>query len=375
MARSLRGVIRRRPNPSVRRARAALALLAGLVGAGTALAECTPWSSWECDFKDEDTQLWFQQPAYKFISDDNVDRLVGDAWTTVHEYRATTKTIGDGAIRGSIGEMTRRIDETMVNVTASLAATAGNDPWHLKPLYTDLLCEAFWAVVNPERRCATTDELVLDAVRLAKLAEVRRAIAELAAEPFMVLGEEWGAIAEDVRRIKAEFERLGENGEAMRTLGRNLAPDALRAEIEARFEGFDEMLADPILTRDEWVETRREIGATLRDTMIASAGARREIGTVQLERDRAELDRIQTWGRNAVGRMQAMELANMTGVQGAQAWLKIREQLTNDGNLVGLDMAAELEDDAQRRAAGFRLRRQLENVGTVLGNGVGAVLP
>ena len=38
-------------------------------------------------------------------------------------------------------------------------------------------------------------------------------------------------------------------------------------------------------------------------------------------------------------------------------------------------MAAELEDDAQRRAAGYRVRRQIETVGTMLGNDVGAVLP
>ena len=381
MAGPLRGVIGRRFRTASRacpaRGPASRALLlAGLLGAaGGAAAECTPWSSWECDFRDEDTQLWFQQPAYRFVADDDIDRLIADAWTAVHEYRATTKTLGDGAIRDRIGEMTERLDRTTVQVATELARTAVNDPWNLKVLYTDLLCQAFWTVINPERRCASTPEMVLDGVRLAGLVEVRAAVAELALDPFMVLGEQWGDIAGDVQRIRDEFEQLDENGERMRTLGRNLDPDALRAEVEDRFRGFEEMLANPILTRDEWVRTRTEIGATLRDTMIASAGARQEIGDAQLASDRTELDEIGGWGRDAVGRMQAMELNNMSRMQGAQAWLKIKEQAIADGNLVGLDMAAELEDDAQRRAAGYRVRRQIETVGTVLGNGVGAVLP
>lgn len=364
------------PDVSRPRRLAALGLIAGgLLGCGDALAECTPWSAWECDFEHEDTQLWLQQPAYKFISDDDVDTLVSDAWTAVHGYRASVKTLGDGAIRDSIERMIERLDETMARVVAELAKTAANDPRHLKPLYTDRRCALFWAVVDPERTCATTPGLVLDTVRLAKLAEVRAAVAALAVEPFAVLGEEWGDIGDEVRRIREAFGRADPDGGRTLALGGHLAPDALRAEIEARFRGFEDLLDAPAVMEAEWIRTRSEIGATLRDTMIGSARARREIGDVQLGADRAELAGITDRGRNAVGRMQVMELADMTGMQSVQAWLKIREQTLQDGNLAGLDMATELEDDARRKAAGFRVRRQLEGVGTVLGNGVGAVLP
>ena len=65
---------------------------------------------WECDFKNEDTHLWWYQPGLKFITDDDIDTLVTDAWTAVHDYYATTQTIGDGEIRPRIAQMRDAID-------------------------------------------------------------------------------------------------------------------------------------------------------------------------------------------------------------------------------------------------------------------------
>ena len=351
----------------LRRGLMAAALLG--VGGGAAApahAECKFPPDWECDFKNEDTHLWWYQPGLKFLTDDDTDTLVNDAWAAVYGYYATTRALGDGEIRPRIAQMRDAVDEALRSAATELVGTAANDPLFLKPRYTDVLCNAFWGVVA-DRECATTDELVLDTRRIIELTEVRAAIAQIELDPGLYLGEEWGDIAADIGAIRQEFKRA-------ETLGRNLTPDALANEVGRRFEGISEVLASPKTTQAEWIASRRRVSRTLEDTMIDTLGASGELAR-QVEGDRGELDTLGGFSRDSVGRMQQIELGNMTDVQVAQEWAKIEEILIQRGNLIGLDMAADMQEDSIQRAEGERTRRPPPNTGTIIGNEVGAILP
>lgn len=341
-------------------------LAASVLATGEALALCTFPPNWECDFKNEDTHLWWYQPGLKFLTDDDTDTLVNDAWAAVHGYYATTRALGDGEIRSKIAQMRDAIDAALQSAATELVATAANDPLTLKPQYTDLQCNAYWVVVA-DRECATTDELVLDTRRIIELTEVRAAITKIELDPGLTLGEEWGDIAADIGAIRGEFKRA-------ETLGRNLAPDALASEVGRRFEGVAEVLAGPKTTQAEWIASRREVSKTLDDTMLDTLEASAELAR-QVDGDRGELDTLAGFSRDSVGRMQQLELGNMTDVQVAQEWLKIEEILIQRGNLIGVDMAARTQKDSMRRAESERTRRPLPNTGTIIGNEIGAILP
>lgn len=353
----------------LRRGLTALALLGvGASIAAPAHALCKFPPDWECDFKNEDTHLWAYQPGLKFLTDDDTDTLVNDAWAAVHGYYAATRALGDGEIRPQIAQMRDAIDAALASAATELVATASNDPLYLKPQSTDLYCNAFWSVaVQADRECATTDELVLDTQRIIELTEVRAAITQIELDPGLYLGEEWGDIAADIGAIRGEFKRA-------ETLGQNLTPDALASEVGRRFEGINEVLAGPKTTQAEWIASRREVSKTIEDTMLDTLEASAELSR-QVEDDRGELDTLGDFSRRSVGRMQQTELGNMTDVQAAQEWAKIEEILIQRGNLVGVDMAAEMQKDSMRRAESERTRRPLPNTGTIIGNEVGAILP
>ena len=333
-----------------------------------ASAECTFATVYtgDCDFKNEDTHLWWWQPGAKFTSDEVTDTLVQDAWATIYNYYATTKVTGDGAIRGDIDKMKDDINEAIAEAAVDLAATAYNDPIDLKPMYTDVICDVFWGAVA-DLDCKTTSELVLDAQRLWDLSEVRIAIAKLQTEPFLFLGEEWGGIADDLIAIRDQFDEL-------ETIGENLDPDTIAAEIGRRFKGYAEVLAGPKTSEADWLASQREISKTLHATLADTMAASKEISDQSIG-DEGELATLQQFSRDSVGRMQQMELGNMTGTQSNQEWLKIQRLMTQRGNLIGVDMAAEMNAHATARAEGARMREQLPGVGTIVGNETGAILP
>ncbi len=328
---------------------------------------CNPFlGGWECDFKKEDTHLWWNQPAMKFITEENTDTLVSDAWSAVHQYYSTTKTLGDDAIRPKIAEMRNSVDNAIASATADLAVTAINDPRSLKPTYVDTVCNAYWGLVA-DRTCKSTPKLVMDLERLFELGEVRTAIAEIELNPNLYLGEEWGDIGQDIQDIKAQFNRA-------ETIGRNLTPEAIGTEVGRRFEGMAEVLTQPKTTQAEWITSRREVSKTLHSTVadtLASANERAN----QAAEDRSESDRLAQFSRNSVGRMQQAELSNMNKTQSNQQWLKMREILIERGHLIGLDMAAQMQEDSVYEAEGERTHEPIPTAGPVIGNEVGARLP
>ena len=352
---------------TLRRGLSALALLA--VGgwlAAPVRAECVPFiGGWECDFKNEDTHLGLTQPGWKMISDDAIDQLIDDARSTMALYRSTTKTLGDGAIRDRLEAMEERVREALILSIAELARTAANDPFSLKPIYVDLtMCVPYWEVVRGGD-CPTTPELVLDDNRVRELGELERELIALRLDPRLYLGEEWSAVGEDIETIKGEFDRL-------QTLGRNLGAQARLDRHTAVFSNYEAMLAGPRLTEERWQEERKEISATLNATLADTLGAAAVIGNAQLASDRSSLESVTTMNRNAIGRMQVMELSNMSDTQSLEAWTKITERLIHQGDAIALDMSEELHDDSRHDAERVRSLEQLPGVGTVVGNEAGA---
>ena len=351
---------------TLRRGVTALALLAAAGGlAAPARAECLPFvGGWECDFKNEDTHLGLTQPGWKLVSDDAIDRLIEEARATLSLYRSSTRTLGDGAIRPRLDAMEARVREALAAAIAELARTAANDPLSLKPLYVDLaLCVPYWeGALGGD--CPSTPELVLDAERVRALGALERELVALRLDPRLRLGEAWGAASRDIQSIRDEFDRLD-------TLGRNLDPRARLARLAEVFPSREAMLAGPRPTRERWQAERKAISATLNATLADTLGAA-AAGNAQLAGERDALESVTAMSRRAIGRMQAMELSNMSAVQALGAWTKIGEQLIHGGDLIALDMAAELHEASRRRIEDERSVEPMPGLGTVVGNEAGA---
>ena len=76
-------------------------LIIGILMASEAHAICiaptiTPR---ECDFKNEDTHLWGNQPGLYFAKEDRVDELIEQGESFIENYHSSVKTTGDAAIR------------------------------------------------------------------------------------------------------------------------------------------------------------------------------------------------------------------------------------------------------------------------------------
>ncbi len=327
--------------------RLSLLLLTGLLCGipAPAMARCispliTPA---ECDFKDEDTALWFLQPGWKINGNHRTDTLMENASQSVDQYLSSVKTIGDAAIREHLVAMSDAMGEAIAATTRDVGLMLANDPWNLKPIYLDISrCIPFWEFVY-DQECPTTAELPTDITRIRELRRLRESINQIKDNPYLILGEEWGSIGDDIQAIKDEFKRT-------KTLGRNLDPATRIDKFQERFHRYEQMLAEPSLTLTRWASERREISATLQHTLRDTVEASKVLGHDQLASDREELYRTNNMNRHAIGRMQAIEIDNMNKTQSTQAWLKITEQVLNTGNLMALDMADQWWGQSTARA-------------------------
>ena len=321
----------------------------------------------ECDFKNEDTALWWLQPAWKLNANHRIDTVMANAQQSLDQYRSSLKTLGDDAIRARLNSIDTAVEHSINVATSNLALYLANDPFNLKPLYLDVaLCTPFWQAQG--HQCPTTLELPLDLNRLAALEQLREQIEALRHHPQRVLGEQWGEIGADFVQIQAQFNRA-------RTLARQLQPETRLAQFRQRFPGYEQMINNPALTLQQWQQQRSLLSGTLRDTLFDTVNAAHVIGDVQLTADRDELRQLSQMNRAALGRLQVTEIENMNRTQSAQAWLKITEQTLNMNNLLALELADENWHWNTARAKTASAIRTDELRPTIVGNEQGLPLP
>jgi len=301
-----------------------------------------------CDFKNEDTQLWLNQPGHYHQRERNLERLIEDTKKGMTDYVASIKTTGDAHIVPHLATIETAINNATVQTAASIGIVLANDPFRLKNLYLDVTrCIPYWSIVVGES-CPTTAELPLLVARTRYFTELQDVVDQIRANPFKVLGEEWGDIGDDINEIKAEFNRG-------RTLARNLIAADKGTELDIRFPTFDAMLTAPRMNYATLEIQRTDLSATVRDTLIDTLQAGGRASQGQRAEDRAEIERLHSKGRNAIGMMQELEIENMHKINAAGAWAKVVEQQMNMGNLIGVDMADELYTENRQAAEDERV--------------------
>jgi len=262
------------------------------------------------------------------------------------DYIASIKTTGDAHINEQLNNIDTAINETYQMALANAAVVAANDPFRLKEIYLDLSrCLPYWATLG--EICPSTARLASLFNHVTSLLELQRTVQNIRDNPFTILGEEWGDVADDLIEIKAEFNRG-------RTLARNLGTVVKGAELDLRFPSFDAMLASPRMNYATLETQRTDLSSTLQDTLIDTFQASARSSQGQRAEDRAEIERLHAMGRNALGAMQEIEISNMHKINAAGAWAKIVEQQMNFGNLIGLDMSDELYTENRLSAEDHR---------------------
>lgn len=335
----------------------------------------------ECDFKNEDTHLWLNQPGWRINETKKVNNLIASASQTIDQYLATVKTTATGTIGGvnlpaMMDDIAVSIGQTVARSTAGTGLLLLNDPYKLKNMYLDLSrCLPFWEVVYDET-CPSALDLPSSVVKIAEMRVLAEKIRAVKNTPNMILGEEWGAIAEDLEAIKATFD-------SAKTLGRNFDTATKLAEFENRFSSFDEMLTKPRLTIARWEAERSEVSETLNDTFrdtmksmheLSQTSAPSTTGTPRTS-DADEVVAISNMSRNAVGRMQSMEIDNMSKNHTAQMWNKLVEHEINMGNMMALDYADELQVTNTGRVVDIQRLTPDPLRPTILGNEAGLPRP
>lgn len=302
----------------------------------------------ECDFKNEDTHLWLIQPGHYHQRERNLETLIEDTKKGLTDYVASVKTTGDAHIVPHLATIEAAINNATVQTAASVGIVLANDPFKLKNLYLDLTrCIPYWTVIFDET-CPSTAELPLLLERTRYLTELQDVVDQIRANPFKVLGEEWGDIGDDINEIKAEFNRG-------RTLARNLDSVTKGAELDVRFPTLGAMLAAPRMNYATLETQRTDLSITVRDTLIDTLQAAGRASQGQRAEDRAEIERLHSKGRNAIGMMQELEIENMHKINAAGAWAKVVEQQMNMGNLMGVEMADELYTENRQAAEDERI--------------------
>ena len=312
-------------------------------------AECVPifGPAWECDFKNEDTHLWLNQPGHYHQREENLKTLIEDTKKGLTDYVASIKTTGDAYIVPHLATFESAINNATVQTLGSIGIIMGNDPYKLKKLYLDISrCIPYWSVVYG-KSCPTTAELPLLIERTRYLTDLQAVVDQIRANPLKVLGEEWGDIGDDINEIKAEFNRG-------RTLARNLGSAEKGTNLDARFPTYAQMLTAPRMNYATLEAQRTELSATVQDTLIDTMKASMMASRGQLAEDTAEVEHLQWMGRNAMGMMQEIEISNMHKINASSAWAKIAEQQMNLGNLIGIEMADELYTEDRQAAEDTR---------------------
>jgi hypothetical protein len=256
----------------------------------------------------------------------------------------------------------------IVETIDMIIAEGVNDPWNLRDIYTDIRCEIIFTALETASGISTGDcfgNPIADVQKLFENLEEVEKIRAIIENPFLVIGEEWGDVAEDMDRVRAEYNEL-------ETMARNLTSAEMETELNAKFKTFQDMLINPTgaqahrnVVRSLIDETREN---TVRDILMATqANAKNLYGAAAIDpadiavykSDLEESRGYKFKTENAVGRMQATELMNMGKSLQGQAWQDMLEQQRAMGHMVGLEMEAEMESQNQATSEWYEYSKEL----------------
>lgn len=343
-------------------------LLLSLMSFGEASAVCiTPFlTPTECDFKNEDTHLWGNQPGLYFAKEDRVDELIKQGESFIENYHSAVKTTGDAAIRAMIAPTAAAMTIVEVQQAINTALMLANDPLSLKLIVTDLYCTLYWEAVGTvsgiARECPSTPELLTDIVKLQRLDELRRTITEIALNPNLILGEQWSNAIDEVRSVRDKLQ-------SMDTFGRHIPVPQMNAFFDERYPSLAALIAAPI---EDTQQFRTRVGLlnnsrrnTIREHLLATQQNHTNLKSV----DQPELERLAEMSSKAIGRMQATEIDNMLGMQDVQNLQMIVEEIMNSSTLTLQDYADTHADATRKRAFSIKSAEPIPFHEAAIGNG------
>lgn len=352
---------------NISKCRLALILLS-LVSFGEASAVCiTPFlTPTECDFKNEDTHLWGNQPGLYFAKEDRVDELIKQGESFIENYHSAVKTTGDAAIRAMIAPMAASMTIVEVQQAINTALLLANDPWSLKPIVADVYCTLYWEAVGTvsgiARECPSTPELLTDFVKLQRLDELRQEITDIVLNPNLILGEQWSNAIDEVQSVRGKLQ-------SMDTFGRNIPLPDMNAFFDQRYPSLVALIAAP---NDNTQQFRARVGTlntsrrnTIREHMLAT----HQNHTNMRSGDQSELERLSEMSSKAIGRMQAAEIDNMLGMQDVQNLQMIIEEIMNSSTLTLQDYADTHLEATRKRAFAIKSSEPIPFHEAAIGNG------
>lgn len=343
-------------------------LIIGILMASEAHAICiaptiTPR---ECDFKNEDTHLWGNQPGLYFAKEDRVDELIEQGESFIENYHSSVKTTGDAAIRYMIAPTAAAMTVVEVQQAILTAQMLANDPWSLKRIYTDFVCEVYWEAVGlvygVDRDCPTTSELLTELQKLQRLDELRQEITDIIVNPNLILGEQWNNSIDEVNAIRARLQSL-------ETFGRNIPTPDMAAFFDERYPSLAALLAAPDESMIQFRERVGRLNTSRQNTIHEHLMATHQNHLNLRDIDQPELERLSDMSVRAVGRMQATEIDNMIGMQDVQNYQAIIEEVINVTTLYMQDMADTNGDGTRRRAYAIKMGEPIPMHEAVDGNG------
>lgn len=340
------------------------------MGTSKAYANCiSPFlTPTECDFKNEDTHLAFLQSGWYFSKNDKVEELITQGESFIENYYSSVKTTGDFATRWMIAPTVASMATIEIQETINQGFFLANDPWSLKPIYTDILCEIYWTVVEQfsgiDRDCPTTAELLSDFQQIQELDRVRREIQNIIANPDLVLGEEWADAIQEVESVRARLDSLD-------TFGRNIALPDMGAFYDERYPALAALIAAPNETLQQFRARVGELNTSRRNTIQDHMMATQQNQINLRTSDQQELERLSDMSSRAVGRMQGTEIDNMIGSQKVQNWMTMSEEIMNTTTMYMQDQADSHGDATRKRAVTIKSAEPIPFHEVVLGNGQG----
>ena len=347
--------------------RLALVILS-LVSFGDASAVCiTPFlTPTECDFKNEDTHLWGNQPGLYFAKEDRVDELIKQGESFIENYHSAVKTTGDAAIRAMIAPTAAAMTIVEVQQAINTALMLANDPLSLKIIATDVYCTLYWEAVGTvsgiARECPSTPELLTDFVKLQRLDELRRTITEIALNPNLILGEQWSNAIDEVRSVRAKLQ-------SMDTFGRHIPLPDINAFFDERYPSLAALIAAPIEDTQQFRTRVGLLNNSRRNTIREHLLATQQNHTNLMFGDQPELERLAKMSSKAIGRMQATEIDNMLGMQDVQNLQMIVEEIMNSSSLTLQDYADTHAKATREQAFSIKSAEPIPFHEATIGNG------
>ena len=343
-------------------------IILSLVSLGEARAVCiTPFlTPAECDFKNEDTHLWGNQPGLYFAKEDRVDELIKQGESFIENYHAAVKTTGDAAIRAMIAPTAASMTIVEVKQAINAALMLANDPLSLKLIATDVYCTLYWEAVETvsgiARECPSTPELLTDLVKLQRLDELRQTITDIALNPNLNLGEQWSNTIDELQSVRAKLQ-------SMDTFGRHIPVPQMNAFFDERYPSLAALIAAPIEDTQQFRTRVGLLNTSRRNTIREHMLATQQNHTILRTDDQSELERLAEMSSKSIGRMQATEIDNMLGMQDVQNLQMIVEQIMNSTTLTMQDYADAHDEATRKRAVSIKTAAPIPFHEATIGNG------